>query len=107
MTFESLKEAQQQLEVVYKEWRKESKYDKTGILLGEYLTLETAIVDQYGTPDPKYPNCPACKRFSAIPYNPPYDPTHKGPSHEGSPNCESGSIASGGLIPHCTCDACY
>jgi hypothetical protein len=29
------------------------------------------------------------------------------PSHSGSPKCESGSIASGGHISHCTCDTCF
>lgn len=30
-----------------------------------------------------------------------------GPSHNGSPRCESGSIASGGTRAHCTCDTCF
>lgn len=30
-----------------------------------------------------------------------------GPSHDGSPRCESGSIASGGKRAHCTCDVCF
>lgn len=30
-----------------------------------------------------------------------------GPSHEGSRNCKSGSIASGGTIAHCMCDVCF
>ena len=30
-----------------------------------------------------------------------------GPSHEGSPHCKSGSIASGGKKAHCSCDTCY
>ena len=30
-----------------------------------------------------------------------------GPSHEGSPHCRSGSIASGGTKAHCSCDTCY
>jgi hypothetical protein len=29
------------------------------------------------------------------------------PSHDGSPRCESGSIASGGKNAHCTCDVCF
>lgn len=29
------------------------------------------------------------------------------PSHRGSRNCESGSLASGGTIAHCTCDVCF
>lgn len=28
-------------------------------------------------------------------------------SHNGSPRCRSGSIASGGTRAHCTCDTCY
>ncbi|HZL56612.1 MAG TPA: hypothetical protein VFC21_06015 [Bryobacteraceae bacterium] len=28
-------------------------------------------------------------------------------SHEGSPDCTSGSIASGGTVAHCRCDYCY
>ena len=34
-------------------------------------------------------------------------PTEIGPSREGSPRCESGSIASGGTREFCTCDACF
>ncbi len=30
-----------------------------------------------------------------------------GPSKEGSPRCESGSPASGGNRPYCTCDTCF
>lgn len=30
-----------------------------------------------------------------------------GPSKEGSPRCESGSIASGGKNTYCTCDTCF
>ncbi len=30
-----------------------------------------------------------------------------GPWHDGSKRCESGSIASGGKIAHCTCDTCF
>jgi len=29
------------------------------------------------------------------------------PNHNGSGNCESGSIASGGTRKHCTCSACW
>ena len=29
------------------------------------------------------------------------------PSHNGSKNCESGSIASGGNKSHCSCDVCF
>lgn len=30
-----------------------------------------------------------------------------GPRHNGSRNCESGSIASGGQVAHCSCDTCF
>jgi hypothetical protein len=30
-----------------------------------------------------------------------------GPRHDGSPNCESGSIASGGKVEHCSCSICF
>ena len=41
-----------------------------------------------------YENCTSCQaRF--------------GPSHNGSRNCESGSIESGGKRSHCTCDTCF
>lgn len=29
------------------------------------------------------------------------------PSHHGSRNCESGALAAGGTVAHCTCDACW
>lgn len=31
----------------------------------------------------------------------------RGPSHSGSPSCESGSLASGGHRAHCSCDTCF
>lgn len=40
-------------------------------------------------------DCPRCTD--------PADPT----SHRGSPNCRSGSLASGGYRAHCTCDTCF
>ncbi len=30
-----------------------------------------------------------------------------GPTHDGSPRCQSGSIASGGRNAYCTCDTCF
>lgn len=36
-----------------------------------------------------------------------YDNHGMAPSFAGSPSCESGSIASGGNYPHCTCDCCF
>jgi hypothetical protein len=30
-----------------------------------------------------------------------------GPSREGSPHCQSGSLASGGNRTYCTCDVCF
>jgi len=30
-----------------------------------------------------------------------------GPRREGSPMCESGSVASGGAVEYCTCDTCF
>jgi hypothetical protein len=30
-----------------------------------------------------------------------------GPRRNGSPRCESGSVASGGTRTYCTCDACW
>ena len=41
--------------------------------------------------------CPTCKEIAG----------GFGPSHDGSVNCESGSIASGGTHAHCTCDTCF
>lgn len=41
-----------------------------------------------------YDNCASCQK-------------EFGPSHDGSPGCESGSIASGGNRSHCTCDTCF
>ncbi len=44
--------------------------------------------------------CPTCEEIRT---------EHKGfgPSHNGSPRCESGSIASGGQNAHCSCDTCF
>ena len=41
------------------------------------------------------PDCELCKRGGP------------GPSHNGSPNCRSGSPASGGRHAHCACDTCF
>lgn len=30
-----------------------------------------------------------------------------GPGHNGIETCRSGSLASGGTKPHCTCDSCF
>ena len=43
------------------------------------------------------PPCPTCAEIGK----------GHGPSHEGSKNCESGSIASGGRHAHCACDRCF
>jgi hypothetical protein len=44
-------------------------------------------------------SCPTCE----------YIKKHDGfgPRHNGSSECESGSIASGGENAHCTCDTCF
>jgi hypothetical protein len=60
----------------------------------------------YEAPDPErfnaetYPECPTCELIRT---------KHGGcgPSHNGSPRCESGSIASGGTRAHCTCSRCF
>lgn len=41
-------------------------------------------------------NCSICKSVESLK-----------PSHCGSANCESGSIASGGKNTHCSCDTCF
>ena len=42
-------------------------------------------------------DCPTCTTYKG----------RMAPSHDGSPNCESGSIASGVKNAHCTCDTCF
>ena len=44
--------------------------------------------------DDAVPGCPECAVGSAVP-------------HDGSPDCTSGSIASGGTKAHCICEYCY
>ena len=44
------------------------------------------------------PGCELCQELIDHPF---------GPSHRGSTNCESGSIASGGKESHCACDVCF
>ena len=41
--------------------------------------------------------CPTCQEYKG----------KMCPSHFGSKNCESGSLASGGTKSHCTCDTCF
>jgi len=43
--------------------------------------------------------CPTCERVKAA--------GGFGPSHWGSPGCQSGSLAAGGKNTHCTCDGCF
>lgn len=42
------------------------------------------------------PPCSTCVKYAG-----------QGPSHNGSRNCSSGSIASGGTRSHCSCDWCF
>jgi hypothetical protein len=42
-------------------------------------------------------NCEGCKFYA----------DKFGPRHDGSTLCRSGSVASGGLSTHCTCDTCF
>jgi hypothetical protein len=44
----------------------------------------------------KHAGCPGCE-----------EPSEHKPFHMGSPWCESGSLASGGSVAHCTCDVCF
>ncbi len=41
--------------------------------------------------------CPVCSQIGA----------GFGPSHDGSPLCRCGSLASGGHRAHCSCDTCF
>ncbi len=50
----------------------------------------------YGDHEPKPEPCSTCVKYAG-----------QGPSHNGSRNCSSGSIASGGTRAHCSCDCCY
>lgn len=51
---------------------------------------------------PAKPPCGMCVELSTGGFGPGF-----GPRHEGSPNCKSGSLASGGTSSHCTCDTCF
>jgi len=51
--------------------------------------------EKHATLEKSKAECPTCKRGGP------------GPSHEGSPHCRSGSLASGGHRAHCSCDTCY
>ena len=43
-----------------------------------------------------HPDCVTCQSSDGpVPY------------HDGSKNCQSGSISSGGANSHCTCDTCF
>lgn len=44
-----------------------------------------------------WPNCELCREHEGL----------MCPSHCGSKDCESGSLASGGTVRHCTCDTCF
>ncbi len=54
--------------------------------------LSMAVLLRGGDPD-----CPACREQGL----------GMGPSHQGSPRCESGALASGGDRSHCSCDVCF
>lgn len=44
-----------------------------------------------------WPACEFCREYEG----------KMAPSHCGSKSCESGSLASGGTVKHCTCDTCF
>ena len=48
----------------------------------------------------KNPDCALCREIREKHHG-------FGPSHDGSRNCQSGSLASGGQRAHCTCDVCF
>ena len=50
-----------------------------------------------GLPQGAEPDCPTCLQIGS----------GMGPTHQGSKNCKSGSIASGGTLAHCTCGICF
>ena len=58
-------------------------------------------------------DCPACERSRMLALNgSPECPTCARPetfkpSHMGSKGCQSGSLASGGVRSHCSCNACF
>lgn len=54
-----------------------------------YTILDNTGVVWYDT------RCPGCQVHSMYPH------------HQGNPSCQSGSLASGGTVTHCTCDACF
>jgi hypothetical protein len=59
-----------------------------------YGLLETIAAALEGMTIQERPRCMLCQ-------------DGKGPSHDGSKLCRSGSIASGGTRPHCSCDICF
>jgi len=75
---------------------------------GKFITLSVNLLydDRSKTPEQmstaivaatKGRECKTCVKYKG----------RMAPSHNGSPNCESGSIASGGSKAHCSCDICF
>lgn len=67
---------------------------------GEADDIEEAAAQLVATMAAIAADCPQCERRATDPGT---------PRHDGSPDCRSGSIASGDArrIAHCTCDTCY
>ena len=62
------------------------------------LTEEQQKEREHGLRIANTPECPTCASMGKNGF---------GPSHMGSPRCESGSLASGRMRSHCTCDTCF
>lgn len=65
--------------------------ESVGVLAREYAEKKTAPT----APPPQ--NCAGCERERTGMY----------PRHNGSRYCESGAIAAGGALAHCSCDVCF
>lgn len=81
------------LEGLVEEWADyvENERDYQERVKKERATMQPA---PYPLPPLKVEDCSSCE--------------HKhGPSHYGSPRCQSGSLASGGRHSHCSCDTCF
>lgn len=72
-----------------------------------YAPYAQAIVDAINAAMPAAPKTGRAIVPSELGCKTCMDPESFKPSHKGSAQCESGSIASGGTRAHCTCDTCF
>ncbi len=100
MTLATIAQARAEHSVLLKQWWESYKtngenHPETVRLNDECVAVVNQAVEKFATP--QVAGCRTCEVYSIF----------GGPHHNGSRNCRSGSLASGGTRSHCSCATCF